>query len=236
MDKKNLQEIEQIIDYRFFNSQFLETALTHSSAVEERSLSNERLEFLGDSILALVVCQALFEKFESYLEGDLTKIKSTLVSRRTCAKVAKQLNLQKFLKAGKGMTDGRALAGSISAGLLEAIIAAVYLDGGFEAARAFILKIFGPLIEQTSAEQNHDNFKSVLQQYAQQRFNVTPFYQLLDEKGPDHSKCFESEVIIADRHFPSAWGVNKKDAEQKAALNALVELGLIKKEEADVSD
>ncbi|MHC4122193.1 MAG: ribonuclease III, partial [Planctomycetota bacterium] len=193
-------------------------------------------EFLGDSILALVICHALFEKFESYLEGDLTKIKSTLVSRRTCAKVAKQLNLRKFIKAGKGMTDGRALAGSVSAGLLEAVIAAVCLDGGFEAARDFVLKMFGPLIEQTSAEQNHDNFKSVLQQYVQQKFNITPFYQLLDEKGPDHSKCFESEVIVAGRHFLSAWGINKKDAEQKAAYNALIELGIIEKEQEATAD
>jgi len=190
-------------------------------------LSNERLEFLGDSILAVVICQILFERFPGYLEGDLTKIKSMLVSRSTCAQVAGQLGLQKFLKVGKGLASDRALSGSLAAGLLEAIIAAIYIDSGFGAARSFILRTFAPSIDQADAEQAQGNFKSLLQQYAQQQFNATPIYELLDEKGPDHDKCFESQVVVADRHFLSAWGRNKKEAEQKAAFNALVELGVL---------
>ena len=229
MDEEILRQIEQIIGYEFSDKNLLVKAFTHSSAVDGRLLSNERLEFLGDSILAVVICQALFENFTNYLEGDLTKIKSRLVSRETCAQISGQLGLQKYLKVGKGMVSNRALSGSLAAGVLETIIAAIHIDGGFEAARDFILRIYGSLIEQADAEQTHGNFKSLLQQYSQEHFNATPSYVLLDEKGPDHNKCFELEVTISDRHFPSAWGSNKKEAEQKAASNALVELGVLEK-------
>ena len=227
MDEEALQQIEQIIGYKFSNRNLLAKAFTHSSAVDNRLLSNERLEFFGDAVLAAVICQALFERFSGYLEGDLTKIKSMLVSRATCARVARQLGLQKFLKVGKGMSSSRSLSGSLVAGLLEAVIAAIYVDSGFDAARSFILRTFASLIDRADAEQAQGNFKSLLQQYAQQQFNATPVYALLDEKGPDHNKCFESEVILADRHFLSAWGTNKKEAEQKAAFSALVELGIL---------
>lgn len=227
MDEEALQQIEQIIGYKFSNSNLLVKAFTHSSGVDNRLLSNERLEFFGDAILAVIICQTLFERFPGYLEGDLTKVKSMLVSRRTCARITKQLGLQKFLKIGKGMVSSQALAGSLAAGLFEAIIAAIYIDGGLDPARNFLLRTFASLIDRTNAEQTQGNFKSLLQQYVQQQFNTTPVYELLDEKGPDHNKCFESSVVIADRHFRSAWGTNKKEAEQKAALNALVELGVL---------
>jgi len=227
MDEEILRQIEQIIGYEFSDKNLLVKAFTHSSAVDNRLLSNERLEFFGDSVLAVVICQALFDNFTDYLEGDLTKIKSKLVSRETCAQISGQLGLQKYLKVGKGMVSNRALSGSLAAGVLETIIAAIHIDGGFEAARDFILRIYGSLIEQSDAEQDHGNFKSLLQQYSQEQFTATPSYILLDEKGPDHNKCFELEVTIEDRHFPSAWGSNKKEAEQKAAFNALVELGVL---------
>ena len=227
MDEETLQQIERITGYKFSNRNLLSKAFAHSSAVDDRLFSNERLEFLGDSVLAAVICRALFEQFPGYMEGDLTKIKSMLVSRRTCARVTKRLGLHEFLKIGKGMADNRALTNSLAASLLEAVIAAIYIDGGFDAAGSFILRTFAPEIDRTDAEQSHGNFKSLLQQYAQQQLNTTPDYVLLDEKGPDHDKCFESEVVIAERHFPSAWGTNKKEAEQKAAFNALVELGVL---------
>jgi ribonuclease-3 len=236
MNEENLRQIEQIIGYKFSNRLLLSEALTHSSAVDNRLLSNERLEFLGDSILAVVVCKALYDRFPDYLEGDLTKIKSLLVSRRTCARVAKQLNLLGFLRIGKGMTGTKALVGSLAAGLLESIIAAIYLDGNLEAAEKFILRTFAAFIDHADAKQAHGNFKSLLQQYAQQQFNTTPVYTLLDEKGPDHDKCFEAEVVVAGQHFSSAWGTNKKEAEQKAAFNALVELGVLESTPQDSSD
>ncbi len=141
------------------------------------------------------------------------------------------MGLPTYLSVGKGMVSSKALPGSLAAGLLEAVIAAIYTDGGFEAARGFILRNFAPLIEQMNAEEAHGNYKSLLQQYAQEQFNVAPMYVLLDEKGPDHNKCFESEVVVDQRHFPSAWGANKKEAEQKAAYNALVELGVLNRAE-----
>jgi ribonuclease-3 len=227
MDEETLQQIEQIIGYKFSNRNILSKAFAHSSAVDDRLFSNERLEFLGDAVLAAVICRTLFERFPGYLEGDLTKIKSMLVSRRTCARITKRLGLHKFLKVGKGMASSRALTNSLAASLLEAIIAAIYIDSGFDAASSFILRAFASEINRADAEQSHGNFKSLLQQYAQQQLNATPVYELLDEKGPDHDKCFESEVVIAERHFPSAWGTNKKEAEQKAAFNALIELGVL---------
>ena len=227
MNEETLRQIEQITGYEFSNRDLLHKAFTHSSAVDNRLFSNERLEFLGDSILGMVICQDLFERFPDYLEGDLTQIKSMLVSRRACAKIIKQLSLQKFLRVGKGMNGSRALVGSLAAGVMESLIAAIYIDGGFEAARSFILRMFDSLIEQANEEQVRGNFKSMLQQYAQQHLNLTPIYELLDEKGPDHDKCFEVEAVIGVRRFPSAWGTNKKDAEQKAAFNALVELGIV---------
>jgi ribonuclease-3 len=229
MDTDSLHEVEQILGHRFTDAALLTKAFTHSSAVDNRFDSNERLEFLGDAVLSTVICQRLFEQFAEYAEGELTKMKSTLVSRGTCAHVCRRLGLPKFLTVGKGMTSSKALPMSLAAGLLEAVIAAIYLDGGFEPARQFILDQFDALIEQVDAEEARGNYKSLLQQYAQEQFNSPPMYVLLDEKGPDHNKCFESEVVIDQRHFSSAWGANKKEAEQKAAYNALVELGVLPK-------
>jgi len=230
MDNETLEQIEQLLDYNFRDPSLLSKALIHASCADSRLDSNERLEFLGDAILSLVICQELFERFQEYLEGDLTKVKSMLVSRRTCARVARKLGLQKYLVVAKGLSLSRVLPGSIAAAALESVIGAIYLDGGFERARDFILRIFAPLIAQADARQHQENFKSLLQQHAQEHFNVTPVYNLLDEKGPDHNKCFETTVIINQRRFKSAWGTNKKEAEQKAAYNALVELGVIGKE------
>lgn len=227
MDEKVLRQVEQILGYNFNDIELLIRAFTHSSAVSNRLLSSERLEFFGDSILGMVICHDLYERFGDYLEGDLTKAKSMLVSRRSCAQIARSLGLTRFLKVGKGMLSNRALTGSLSAALLEAVIAAIYVDGGFEVVREFIIRVFGPMIERVQVEQYHGNFKSLLQQYSQQRFNKTPVYQLLDEQGPDHNKCFEVQAVVDGRRYMSAWGTNKREAEQKAAFNALVGLGLL---------
>ncbi len=231
-----LEQIETILQYTFTNKPLLVEAFTHSSAANDRRNSNERLEFLGDAVLAVVICQALFEKFPHLLEGDLTKMKSALVSRGSCAKVTRQLKLQDFLKVGKGMASVRSLPRSIVAGLLEGIIGAVYLDGGFEAAQTFILYAFQDMLDKAQVEDPQGNYKSMLQQHAQERFGVTPVYSLLDEKGPDHNKCFEAGVMLDQRHFTSAWGITKKEAEQKAAYNALVELGVIDDEQVSGGD
>jgi ribonuclease III len=229
MDTDILHQIEQTLGHQFTDQAILAKAFTHSSSVDNRLDSNERLEFLGDAILSIVICQKLFEKFTSYPEGELTKMKSMLVSRGTCAQVARRLGLPKYLIVGKGMSSHKSFPMSLAAGLLEAVIAAVYIDNGFESARGFILGNFASFLDEIDSEEAHGNYKSLLQQHAQEQFSASPNYVLLDEKGPDHNKCFESEVVIDQRHFPSAWRANKKEAEQKAAYNALVELGIVRK-------
>jgi len=229
MDPKVLQKLEQILEHTFTDEDLLVKAFTHSSAVDSRLESNERLEFLGDAILSTAICETLFDMFRGYTEGELTKMKSMLVSRGTCARVARRQGLPKYMIVGKGMISNKALPASLAAGLLEAIIAAIYLDGGFEAARDYILRSFSTLIEQVDSEEAQGNYKSLLQQYAQEQFGMAPLYVLLDEKGPDHNKCFEAEVVIDQQHFTSAWGPNKKEAEQKAAYNALLEMGVLEK-------
>lgn len=230
MNAQTLQRIEQVLGYHFQEPALIVEALSHSSQVEHRLHSNERMEFLGDSVLSLVICQKLYEQFRNYLEGDMTRIKSRLVSRKTCARIAGDLDLASFAKVGKGVDPLRAMGGSIAAGLLEAVIAAIYIDGGLEPARDFILRLFAEELAEADAQQHQENFKSVLQQHAQRHFGQTPNYELLDEKGPDHNKCFEISVVIGRHRYPSAWGVTKKEAEQRAALNALVALELIEPE------
>jgi ribonuclease-3 len=227
MDEQDLRAIGHITGHKFADPALLEQAFAHASAVGDRLKSNERLEFLGDSVLAMVVCRDLYERFPECPEGELTKMKSSIVSRRVCARVARSLDLDRFMRVGKGTTNTRALSGSIIAGVMESLIAAIYLDGGLEAARHFVLRNFAEFIAAAESAHGQGNFKSILQEYAQQRIGESVQYELLDEKGPDHDKCFELRVAVGERRFASAWGSNKKEAEQKAALNALRELGLL---------
>jgi len=225
---------EAMLDYRFRDNQLLREALTHASIADDRRLSNERLEFLGDAVLGLVVCHRLFEIFPDYLEGDLTKLKSAVVSRNTCAAVSNLLGLTELIFVGKGMAGRTGAAqrpSSLAAGVFESIIAAIYLDGGLDAARTFILRHLDAHIQQFAATTHQQNYKSLLQQHAQKMLAATPIYELLDEKGPDHSKCFEVRVVVGARTFGSAWGPAKKPAEQRAAQIALEELGVLAREE-----
>jgi len=220
-------ERQTLLGHDFKNPELLRAALTHSSSADTRADSNERLEFLGDAVLGLVVCQTLFERLPDAMEGELTKIKSAVVSRKTCARVAERLSLPDSLIVGQGMEPGIALPKSLAAGALESVIAAIYLDGGLDAARAFILTQMGPDIDEATNSEHQFNFKSQLQQYAQKHLNGTPVYELLDEQGPDHAKCFEVAVSLGYKQFPGAWGPSKKEAEQKAARVALVTLGVL---------
>ena len=219
----------QILRHTFNDPELLTEALTHASIADSRLLSNERMEFLGDAVLDLVVCEALYLKFPEYLEGDLTKIKSAVVSRKTCAEVAIETGLTDLLITGKGISSRDSLPSSLAAAVYESIIAALYLDAGFDVVKQYILRTMAPKIEAIASDAHQQNYKAVLQQHAQKAMGATPIYELLDEKGPDHSKCFEVCVIIDGRRFQSAWGPNKKAAEQKAAFNALEELGVLGK-------
>lgn len=224
---------EQALGHTFKSPELLEESLTHASIADNRVNSNERMEFLGDSVLDVIVCEELYRRFPQHLEGELTKIKSAVVSRRTCSEVAMELGLHDFLIIGKGISSREALPPSLAANVYEAIVAAIYLDGGFEAAKIFVLRTMCPKIDALAASAHQQNYKAVLQQHAQKVLNAAPIYELLDEKGPDHAKCFEVCVTIDGRRFTSAWGPNKKSAEQKAALLALEELGLYDAKEVD---
>jgi ribonuclease-3 len=219
-----LDACQKEIGYTFKDPQLLACSLMHASVANSRLLSNERMEFLGDAVLGLVICEALYNQFPDYLEGELTKIKSLLVSRGTCAQVADRMQLTHFLQLGKGITARAHMPASLPACALEALICAIYADGGLEVAREFILQQFRPVIEEAVDSGHMRNFKSILQQFAQQQFDRPPIYEVLDEKGPAHAKCFEVAVRIGDRRFSSAWGPAKKEAEQAAARLTLREL------------
>lgn len=229
MDPRAIQAAQAAIGHTFTRPELLKLALTHASVSEDRLQSNERMEFLGDAVLGLVVCEMLYERFPDQLEGEMTKIKSTIVSRRTCAQIASKLGLTSMLILGKGMQSGSVeqMPQSLAAAVFESVIAAVYLDAGYDAARAIIRPVLLTLIDRAAESGHQHNYKSVLQQHAQQVYNETPIYRVLDEKGPDHAKCFKVCVEVGGVRYEACWGQSKKQAEQEAALIALHELGIV---------
>jgi ribonuclease-3 len=218
---------ERAVGHTFKDPELLIRAFTHASVTEQRVQSNERMEFLGDSVLGLIVSERIYCRFPDLLEGEMTKIKSSAVSRQTCAMIARSLGLDELLLTGKGMQSTEAMPPSLAAAVFESLIAALYLDGGYSAAERFIAPLVDPLIERAAASGHQENYKSVLQQHAQQTNQATPAYRVLDEKGPDHAKCFKICVEIGAHRYSPAWGQSKKQAEQAAAMNALTELGLL---------
>src|SRR5271168_1944690 len=164
LEAEILEECQTAISYRFRQLDLLRSALTHASGANTRLASNERLEFLGDAILGLICCEQLYQRFPDYQEGDLTKIKSVVVSRRTCARISRILNLGDFLFMGKGMHLHAVVPASLLADVFESLVAAIYLDGGLEPARAFILKYLIPEIEHVAEGAYGGNHKSLLQQ------------------------------------------------------------------------
>ena len=229
MHQQAIDRCQEIIGYTFNNPELLTKALTHSSVASTKLDSNERLEFLGDSVLGLTVCDYLYRNFD-LLEGEMTKIKSTVVSRKTCASIIQNINLHELLFLGGDMSDPSQIPSSVAAALFESIIGAIYIDSDFETASQFILKYIVSYINNAMSNQHQENYKSLLQQIAQKETGCVPKYILLDEQGPDHSKCFEIAVEIGGRHFTSAWGKSKKDAEQVAARRALETLGVLQPE------
>ena len=233
MSPETQARAEKILGHTFNKPDLLKESLTHASIADHRLNSNERMEFLGDAVLDLIICEALYLRFPEYLEGELTKIKSAVVSRRTCAEVSIETGLIDLLMIGKGISSREQMPSSLAAAVYESIVAALYLDGGFEKVKEYVLRTMGPKIEAIACDGHQQNYKAILQQHAQKAMGATPQYELLDEKGPDHSKCFEVCVCVDGRRFTSAWGPNKKMAEQKAALLALEEMGILDAREVD---
>lgn len=225
-----MDRAEHALGHSFADKSLLELALTHSSLSDSRLESNERLEFLGDAVLGLIVCDRIYRKFPAYLEGEMTKVKSAAVSRRACAELAEDLGLDTLIMVGKGMRSNGELPRSLAAAVVESLIGAMYLDAGMDAVCSFLVPHIDPMIEEAAESGHQRNFKSVLQQHAQQELSHSPQYRVLDEKGPDHAKAFKVGVEIGGRRYDPAWGQSKKQAEQLAALNALRELGMIEED------
>jgi len=216
-------EFEKIIGYSFKNKTLIKTALSHSSYANEKGLkSNERLEFLGDSVLSLIVSGYLFEHMKLEDEGKLTKIRASLVCEQSLAELAHEIQLSKFIKLGKGeeITGGRARS-SILSDAYEAVIAAVYLDSNIETTRKWLLsKMMKKLNEALKGEIIID-YKSKLQEIIQTDNTSSLKYELIEETGPDHNKHFKMGVLIDDKLIGVGEGQTKKEAEREAARNAL---------------
>lgn len=219
-----LIQCQKIIDYQFKDPSLLLSALTHASGASHRLESNERLEFLGDAVLGLTVCHWLYEEYPEYNEGDLTKIKSAVVSRRSCGKIACSLGLDRCLIVGRGVTRNRSFPRSLVSDVFESVVAAIFIDGGAEIVRDRLRVWLADEVNAAVESQGASNYKSSLQQYAQRELANTPVYRLVSETGPDHRKSFLIAAVVGDQEFSAAWGNNKKDAEQRAAANALAEL------------
>jgi len=228
-----INRCETLLEHTFSDRALLERALTHASVANHYLESNERLEFLGDAVLGLVVCEELFRRYPTFTEGDLTRVKSVVVSRQACAQIASTMGLEDLLFLSKGVESDGVLPPSLVACALESLIGAVYVDADFDVARRLVLRLVEPEIQRVAEGEHEANYKSMLQQHAQRRFGAAPNYEVLDEKGPDHSKAFEVAVILDGRRYKSAWGLSKKEAEQKAAKEALLALGEVEPDEDD---
>ncbi|MDO4576460.1 MAG: ribonuclease III [Planctomycetia bacterium] len=220
---ERLKECQAVLQYSFKNVSLLVAALTHTSRATYRLASNERLEFLGDAILGAIIVDLLYHRCEAAMEGEMTQLKSVIVSRAACTRISRDLNLEKYLFLGKGM-EKRGVPPSLLANMQESIIGAIYLDGGLDAAKGYVLRVFADEVNAVIGGELGKNYKMLLQQAIQRSEHKVPRYVILEQRGPDHSKCFRVQVQVGAKRYHSAWGKSKKEAEQHAAQNALCEL------------
>lgn len=226
--KPNINELQQKLGYKFKNESILLRALSHSSYVNENhdicKESNERLEFLGDSVLGFITAENFFKNYTDFPEGDLTKLRAAMVCEKSLASFARQIQLGKYLLLGKGeiVTGGRERP-SIQADAFEAVIAAIYLDGGMDEARRFVLKYIDEAIRKHRSVRD---YKTMLQEVVQRNPGEIVEYVLVGESGPDHDKRFEVEVHLNSNVIGRGIGRSKKGAEQEAAREALELMGL----------
>jgi ribonuclease-3 len=222
---ENFSRLQQGIHYRFSQVKHLATALTHSSWANEQTEpteDNERLEFLGDAVLELCVTEELFKRFEGAHEGQLTKIRSKLVKEKSLAAIARELEINLFLKLGKGEeAQGGRTRSSLLADAMEAVIGAVFLDGGYAEAKKFIMQIFEDKWPETFKIESSKDFKSKLQEVTQAKFKERPTYVLTGTKGPEHEKIFIVDLNLPDGKSFNSEGSSLKKAEQTAAAKAL---------------
>lgn len=222
--KRDLETLQNVISYQFDQVKLLVTALTHSSYANEqpRGENNERLEFLGDAVLELVISEILYKKFPDAPEGSLTRMRARLVSEPALAEVARDLNLDTIILLGKGEDkQGGRTRNSLLSDALEAVFGAVFLDGGFAAAQRAINAAFGPRIPSICDSGRIKDYKTQLQETTQRLFKARPVYALLGSHGPEHDKLFEVELQLPNGDVITAEGRSMKKAEQKAAGKAL---------------
>jgi ribonuclease-3 len=219
----NLAELEQKIKYEFKDKELLRKALTHTSYAYERNVeSNEKLEFLGDSILEFVSSEYLYMNFQNLKEGEMTKARATVVCENSLYKIAKKHGFGKFLYLGRSeLATGGNDRPAILADSVEAIIAAMFMDGGLEPAKSFIIENLSEEIENASKNVGQKDYKTVLQEKLQINGDVKIEYIIIHEKGPDHDKTFEAEVRCNNKKLATGIGKTKKQAEMKAAEKAL---------------
>jgi ribonuclease-3 len=226
-----MTEVEQKIGYQFRKKILLQTALTHSSyANENKKESNERLEFLGDSVLSILVSDYIFHHMPHVDEGELTRVRAALVCEQSLAGLAKKIELGSLLMLGKGeeQTGGRTRA-SIVSDAFEAVLAAIYLDGGMESAKKWLMNLmqdaFGQVVnEKDSQHQYYHDYKTMLQEIVQKDGSSKVTYQTISETGQEHDKLFEVEVYINEDKVNTGAGPSKKEAEQQAAKAAIEQL------------
>ena len=223
-EDRRLRECERRIGYRFRRRHYLHKALTHSSIKNELNPSNERLEFLGDSVVGMVVSEYLYGALPDVDEGELTRVKSVAVSTRALAHCAEMLELHLIMRVNKGIAKRTGLPPSILANVFEAVTAAIYLDGGLEEARIFVLQALTERIAEVLEDRHAQNWKSLLQQLTQREYGSTPIYRVLREVGPDHRKEFLVAAVVEAVEYGAAVGSTKKEAEQSAARLAWEQL------------
>jgi ribonuclease-3 len=228
-----IAELESVLGHTFRDPRWLYQALMHSSRLPERSEeepaeSNEKLEFLGDAVLELVVSEELVREFPEWSEGQLSKSRARLVNATAISLSAQRLGLGKYLRLGRGeeKTGGRTKP-ALLADAYEALIASIYLDGGLEAARTFVKRTLVEGVIAVEAERiGHTDHKSALQEFLQSQGLSAASYHVIDEIGPDHQKVFRVEVRIAGQASAMGTGKTKKEAEQSAAVTALLQLSM----------
>lgn len=227
-EEKVVESFEKVVGYTFRNKKLIIQALSHSSYANEKKQpknSNERLEFLGDSVLSIVVSDHLYKNLTNIAEGDLTKLRASLVCEKSLFDFANQINLGKYILLGKGedITGGRERP-SIVSDAFEAVIAAIYLDGGIDAARKHILR-FIPADPLHVTKHSFSDFKTFLQEVVQRNPEEKVEYILIGEEGPDHNKRFVVDVMLNSQVIGKGRGRSKKEAEQLAAKEALELMG-----------
>ena len=220
----DLAALEERLGHGFENRSLLKQALTHASAAAGTGTDNERLEFLGDSVVSLAVNDHLYRYFTQSAEGTLTVIKSAVVSTSALARRARALELGRLAVLGRGMPRAGSLSDSVLANLFEAVVGALYIDAGFERARDFVMAELASEIEAAADGSGERNHKAALQQLCSRRWNELPRYRVLTATGPDHAKTFKVTAVVGERTFKPATGRTKKEAEQRAAEKALAEL------------